>query len=273
MKDREDEVAYIAMISFGKDSSVMVDLLCKEKEPLDYILFTDTLMENPLMYQYAEKFINYINSRYKKQIKILKPLTTFEEWCFGVIRDKKAENYGKIRGIPMVWAEPCYWKREAKAKVANRFLKENNIKKSVVYIGYTYGENRNINDEENIKYKFPLVDRKIKETNCQEYLSIQDMENPIYKFFSRSGCETCTGKSDKAWFTTWKYFKDVWEYMRLIQNRLLEYQSMGMEVKNPYWFVNYRTIEDMEKLFKEKDKQGSLFDFSDEPVKDCFCKI
>jgi hypothetical protein len=29
----------------------------------------------------------------------------------------------------------------------------------------------------------------------------------------------------------------------------------------------------MENKFIEADKQGSLFDFSDEPLKDCFCKI
>jgi len=37
-------------------------------------------------------------------------------------------------------------------------------------------------------------------------------------------------------------------------------------------FSNYRTCEDMEKLFIKADRQGSLLDFSDEPAKDCFCK-
>ena len=29
----------------------------------------------------------------------------------------------------------------------------------------------------------------------------------------------------------------------------------------------------MEKEFIKADKQSGLFDFSDEPLKDCFCKI
>ena len=32
-------------------------------------------------------------------------------------------------------------------------------------------------------------------------------------------------------------------------------------------------MKNMEKKFKTIDNQGSLFDFSDEPLKDCFCKI
>jgi hypothetical protein len=39
------------------------------------------------------------------------------------------------------------------------------------------------------------------------------------------------------------------------------------------WFSGYRSCEDMEQMFMHKEKQGSLFDFSDEPLKDCFCKI
>lgn len=272
--EREDGVTYIATISGGKDSVAQADLLCKNGYPVDYIIFQNTLLELPMMYKYIEKLKKYFFSRYKKEVIALLPDTTFEEWCFGVIRDKNSMMSGHIRGIPIVWAEPCFWRRESKEKPSNKFIKENNIQKSLTYIGYTYKENRSIKDTENHKFYYPLkYDFKMTETDCQEYLVNQDMENPIYRFLTRSGCGVCPAQSDKAWYGVWKNSKDDWDYMKFVESRLNFYESQGMKVKNKHWFTRYRTCEDMEKLFKEKDKQGSLFDFNDEPLKDCFCKI
>lgn len=274
MISRENGVTYIATISGGKDSVAQADLLCKMGYPVDYLIFQNTLLELPMMYKYIEKLKNYFLQRYKKEIIVLMPESTFEEWCFGVIKDKNAELYGYIRGIPMVWSEPCYWRREAKEKPSSKFIKDNNIEKSLTYIGYTLGENRSIKDTENHKFYYPLVsDFKMTELNCQEYLIKQEMENPIYKFLTRSGCGVCPAQSDKAWYGVWKNSKEDWKYMKFIQQRLLRYESMGMKVKNAYWFTDHKTCAEMEAKFIKADKQGSLFDFSDEPLKDCFCKI
>ena len=111
------------------------------------------------------------------------------------------------------------------------------------------------------------------EEDCKAYLVNQEMENPLYKHFSRTGCAICPFQSDKSWFNIWKYYPDVWDYMKVVENRFYELERKGKKIINKYWFVNHKTCDDMEKLFKEKDSQGSLFDFSDEPLKDCFCKI
>ena len=60
--------------------------------------------------------------------------------------------------------------------------------------------------------------------------------------------------------------------MKNIENHLNELELQGNKIKNKYWFPNFKTISDYEKEFI-KINQGSLFDFSDEPLKDCFCKI
>lgn len=59
---------YIATISFGKDSTVMCDLLLKNGYPVDYIVFKDTLMEFPFMYEYKEKVCAYFRERYGKEV-------------------------------------------------------------------------------------------------------------------------------------------------------------------------------------------------------------
>ena len=264
----------IAGLSGGKDSMVMTDLLCKHGYHVDYIVFYDTLMEFPMMYQYIEKIKEYFKSRYNKEVITTKPTTTFEAWCFGIINDTSAIYHGAIRGIPMVWSEPCYWRRESKLKPFNEFISTTlgEDTKHFKYIGFTLDEaSRRLKDENAI---YPLIDFfKMREVDCQSYLIDQEMENPLYRYFTRTGCGICPAQSDRAWFQVWKYFPETWEYMKWIEKRLHEYMAMGMKVKNAYWFTGFRTCEQMEDKFKEIDKTGSMFNFLDEPHKDCFCKI
>ena len=268
---RNDDTVYIATISGGKDSVAMCDLLLKNSYPVDYILFYDTLQEFPLMYEYIEKLKVYFKDRYNKEIIVLKPKTTFEDWCYGTMNKKGALYDGYIRGIPMVWSEPCYWRREGKIKPFEAFIKSNNIKSYKTYIGFTVDEkNRVMKGDEFI---YPLIDYfNFSENDCKKYLLEQEMENPLYRFFNRTGCGICPAQSKKAWFEVWKNFKDTWNYMKQIENELFRLESTGHKVKSKYWFPKFKTISDYEKEFIKID-QGSLFDFSDEPLKDCFCKI
>ena len=55
---------YIAMLSGGRDSTAMVDILLRDNEPLDYIIFSDTTLEFPEMYEYLKKFDKYIQEKY-----------------------------------------------------------------------------------------------------------------------------------------------------------------------------------------------------------------
>ena len=268
---------YIATISGGKDSVTMCDLLLKKKNHIDYIVFTDTLLEFKLMYPYIEKVKAYFKSRYRvaeKKFIILKPNTTFEEWCFGTIKKDNAKRVGAIRGIPSsTEAGICYWRRESKIYPMERFVKTLNDEVTF-YIGYTLDENRSIANTEKITYEYPLQNIfKMSERDCQQYLINQEMENPLYKYFSRTGCGVCPFQSDRAFFQIYKHFKEDWEYMKWIEARLEKYEAMGMTVINKNWFGGRRSILDVEKDFINAEKQDSLFDFSDEPLKDCFCKI
>ena len=259
---------YVATISFGKDSTVMCDLLLKNGYPVDYIVFTDTMLEFPMMYEYKEKVTKYFKERYGKEVIVTKPDSTFESWCFGKINSGEMKGY--IRGIPMVWAEPCYWRRESKVKPIDKLLK--NIGEYKTYIGFTIDEAQRRMADDRLLY--PLIDDfMMSERDCQEYLINQEMENPLYNYFSRTGCSICPAQSEKAWFQVWKHFPETWEYMKDIENQLQSLEEQGEKIKNKTWFTDFRNCNDMEKKFIKSDKQGSLFDFSDEPLKDCFCKL
>ena len=283
---------YIATISGGKDSVTMCDLLLKNGYQVDEIVFTDTLLEFDDMYEYIEKLKHYFFNRYKKNITVLKPKETFEHWCYGTIEKETAKRKGMKRGIPTKDGM-CYWRRESKVYPVERFIKKlkisNELDKSrnlsknkkihknfkvTQYIGYTLGEDRNVQNTNITTFEYPLRDIfKMSEENCKAYISKQDMENPLYKHFSRTGCACCPFQSDASWFNVWKYYPKVWKWMEDVEHNLYEFEMMGYKVINKHWFMNHQTCEDMEKKFIKADKQGSLFDFSDEPLKDCFCKI
>jgi 3'-phosphoadenosine 5'-phosphosulfate sulfotransferase (PAPS reductase)/FAD synthetase len=265
---------YIATISGGKDSVTMCDLLLKNGYPVDEIIFTDTLEEFEEMYIYLEKVKQYFLIRYKKEITILKPNSTFNDWCFGIIEKNGAKRIGQVRGIPTKDGM-CYWRRESKVYPIERYLKEKYRDEEITfYIGYTKGENRSVKETDTFKYSYPLQDIfQMTEEDCKAYLINQDMENPLYKHFSRTGCAICPFQSDKSWFNIWKHYPKVWNKMKETEMYLDLLTHQHLEVVNKYWFVGHKTIMEKEKEFEFKDRQGSLFDFSDEPVKDCFCKI
>jgi len=290
----------IVPISFGKDSTTLADKMLGSGMQVDYLIFTDTLMEFPMMYDYAEKVKSYFQRKYDREIIVLKPLTTFEEWCFGVIRDKTSERYGYIRGIPPKTGGVCFWRRESKEKPMQKWIKENiQDNDYLMAIGYTSGEESRIrgkkfkervkdregNDTKEYKYSidyvleqkliedkqfYPLFeDFNMSEGDCKNYLIFEDMENPLYRHFSRTGCAMCPFQSDKSYMEIYNNFRDVWDYMRFIESRLEYYEKMGYKIVNKHWRDNFRTLKEMEDLFNSSFN----FNVSDEPLKDCFCKI
>ena len=180
---------------------------------------------------------------------------------------------GGIRGIPNPADAQCYHRRQTKVIPLESYLKQKYPDKVIVqYIGYTKGENRSVANTEIFKYKFPLKhDFKMTEDDCKRYLKEQEMENTLYKYFSRTGCAMCPFQSERAMFQLYHHFKETWDYMKWIEQRLKYYHKKGFKVMNRFWFSEYRTMEQME--YKFKMEKATLFDFSDEPVKDCFCKI
>jgi 3'-phosphoadenosine 5'-phosphosulfate sulfotransferase (PAPS reductase)/FAD synthetase len=128
----------VCFVSFGKDSLTLSDLLIRNKVPVDKFVFSDTLMEFPTMYEYAEKIIAYYKQRYGVEIEVLTPETTFESWCFGVM--KKGERIGQIRGVPSPVDPKCWWRREVKMNYPDKVLGRDIIK----LFGYTHGETRSV---------------------------------------------------------------------------------------------------------------------------------
>jgi 3'-phosphoadenosine 5'-phosphosulfate sulfotransferase (PAPS reductase)/FAD synthetase len=267
MIKREKNTTYIATISGGKDSVTMCDLLLKNAYPVDYIVFNDTLDEFKDMYDYIDRVESYFKLRYKKEITRLKPKKSYNQYIFHV--RKRGERKGKCAGLPNASNPFCEWRRDAKIVPFERWSKK--LGEHKIYIGITTDE-QNRTNRDDCKFIYPLIDIfKMSEADCKQYLIEQEMENPLYRHFNRTGCRKCQYQSDRDFFNIWKYYPEVWNEFKYYENEINKLNNV--DEKNKYWFTNYRTCADMENKFIEADKQGSLFDFSDEPLKDCFCKI
>lgn len=260
-----NNTTYIATISGGKDSVTMCDLLLKHGHPVDYIVFNDTLDEFKEMYAYLDKVEAYFKRKYNKEITRLKPSKGYDAYMFRVL--SKGNNMGVHAGLPSATQGFCEWRRDAKQRPFEKWAKQFDNHK--IYIGITTSEPQRANREDE-KFIYPLIDTfRMSEEDCQQYLISNDMENPLYRHFNRTGCRKCHYQSDRDFFNIWKHYPSVWDEFK-------SYESKVNALPNAigkHWFKNFRSCSDMEKEFIASDTQGSLFDFSNEPLKDCFCKV
>jgi len=258
---------YIATISGGKDSVTMCDLLLKNGYPVDYIIFNDTTSEFEVMYIYIEKLKEYFLVRYGKKIIVTTPIRNFKDSILRKVkRSKTPHRNGQYVGLPVASKGDamCHLRKTLKIDPTDKWIRKNlkgiTYKK---YIGYTTEEkSRAKNTSGNDIY--PLIEYfNMSEIDCKKYLIENEMENGLYKHFNRTGCKLCPFKSEQDWWHIYHHYNDDFEEAKEIEKELLEKQAEYV------YFLGKRTLLEWEAIFK----QGSLFNFSDEQLKDCFCKI
>ena len=257
----------IIMLSYGKDSTVMLDKKIRNGDNITHIIFCDTLWEFDKLHEYRHRYNEYLKNRYGLEVITLTPKTTFEDWIFGKM--KTGDRIGYIRGLPMMTI-PCYWKREAKQKPAEEWVKEKYQNQEVTFhIGFAKDEDRSIKETEFFKYRYPLKEFGMTETDCRVYLREHEMENELYRDFARLGCTICPYQSEASWKTIFDKYPKAWEWVKNIENKLQELEDSGEEIANKHFFMDYMTTKDME--YKFKHTADGMFDISEEPLKNCFC--
>ena len=137
---RKDKL-YVASLSGGKDSTAMVLRLVEEKRPLDLILFCDTGLEFPQMYQHIEK----LEKELPVPIIRLKEEKGFEYYFLHHRPKRKNQELAEKTG--MSWAGPKnrWCTSQLKVGVINRYLTGLEKKYEIVqYIGIAADEPKRI---------------------------------------------------------------------------------------------------------------------------------
>lgn len=197
----------IVMFSGGKDSTAMLIRMIEEGERIDKIVFADTRLEFPEIYQYIRDIEKYI----KREITIVRGDVTFDDWFYGKWTRGKSE--GITRGFPKVLGLGCWAKRELKIKP----LRKVEGKGNEIFIGIAADERERAYREEyqhNNIYRLPLVDWGMTEQDCIEFLEERNLSNPLYDIFKRLGCWLCPKQALGSLKSLYRHYPELWEKLK-----------------------------------------------------------
>lgn len=204
---------HIVCFSGGKDSTAMLLMMIDKGIHIDEILFCDTGLEFPEMYEHIKKIQEYIGL----PITILKSEYSYEHMMFEHEK-KRGKNKGQ-KGYD--WAGPRY-------RWCTRYLKEDVMKKYkkvkykdeeiTEYIGIAFDELNRVKDDKNLKY--PLVEWKIIEKMALDYCYSKGFDwNGLYEKFDRVSCWCCPLQPLKSLRTLYKEFPELWKKLKEWDNR------------------------------------------------------
>jgi len=229
----------VVAFSGGKDSTAMLLMMIERNMHIDEILFSDTGLEFPQMYDHIDMVQEYIG----REITILKPKYSFEYLAFHKIKTKPkvgAPGYG----WPSVHFRWCTWKLKQDPK--NEYLKEHGRERTE-YIGIAKDEEDrafvDYNGNEGIK-KYPLIEWGVTEKQALAYCYDRGFNwGGLYEIFNRVSCWLCPLQPMSALRRLYTHFPDLWEQLK-------EMDKLSYRQFKP----NY-SVEDLEQIFVAESKQ------------------
>ena len=256
-----------ANISGGRDSVAMTVRSLELGEQIDYLIFCDTGLEFPEMYQYMDNLNEYLKRNFNKSLTIIDKSKIIEEWAFEKTITRGA-NIGRLRGIPKIIGHD-FCTREAKAIPSKNFIKSlsPNRFKTTVLVGYTANEVKRgrVSNFDYATARYPLHEWGWNEAEVTEFLKSRGIMNTLYKHFNRTGCYICPKQSKQSLYNLYLNYPKQWEIMKNWEAKAKELNCINQSFKID------KTLEQLEQEFNNQSKP--LFDNEDIDLTDsCFCK-
>lgn len=155
---------HIVSLSGGKDSTAMLLMMLEKKMPVDYILFCDTGVEFPEMYEHLQKIDDYIGERYGKHITYLKADKDYQ-YYFSERVITKGERKG-TKGYGYASTRNRWCTDRLKVKPQEKFTKA--LKQPyILYCGIAADEPERLKQYEHKRY--PLAEWGVTEAECLDY--------------------------------------------------------------------------------------------------------
>ena len=174
---------------------------------MDILLFVDTGLEFPQMYEHIDKLEQYLQF----PITRLKPPHTFEYLFYEYVPRRKNPA---LEGVPgLSWPGPqCRWcTARLKPRIIDRYLRE--LKKEfevVQYIGIAADEQERVRE-----FRYPLVEWEMAEADCLAYCKARGFDwGGLYDLFRRVSCWCCPLQPLSELRTLRKHFPELWEKLR-----------------------------------------------------------
>ena len=216
---------WIVSFSGGKDSTAMLLRLLEEKRPVDMILFVDTGLEFPAMYDHIDKVEQYIG----RPITRIKAEHDFEYYfCHAPIKrgdpEKFRQQFGSdYNGFGWMGPKMRWCTNRLKDAPRERYLRELRKKYTLhQYVGLAADEEYRLERKNNQSTEcvHPLVEWSMTEADCLRYCSERGFDwNGLYQHFRRVSCWLCPLQPLDELRALWEHFPELWEMLK-------KYESM-----------------------------------------------
>ena len=198
-------VAVCANLPYYFTSPILMRLL-EEKRPVDLILFCDTGLEFPQMYEHLARLEAYIG----RPITRLKAEHDFEYYFLHYTPKRKNPALEQYSG--MSWAGPRnrWCTGILKTRVVDAYLKELREDYTVIeYVGIAADEPKRIKDK-----TYPLAEWGMTEKDCLAYCYERGFDwGGLYEIFHRVSCWCCPLQSLDELRKLHRHFPDLWRQL------------------------------------------------------------
>ena len=224
MPDRKplmDKPEYrLVSLSGGKDSTAMLLRMLEEGMKIDCILFCDTGLEFPAMYEHLDKLERDIG----RPITRVKSEYSYEYLMFDVPVNRKentafAAKFGKVH-TGYGWAGPrMRWcTTRLKDIPREKFLRELRQKYTVKeYVGIAADEQYRLERKrnKNPNHIHPLADWGMTEADCLKYCYERGYDwSGLYEHFKRVSCWCCPLQSLEELRQLYRYYPELWQKLK-----------------------------------------------------------
>jgi 3'-phosphoadenosine 5'-phosphosulfate sulfotransferase (PAPS reductase)/FAD synthetase len=227
-------VYHVVSFSGGKDSTALVIGMIERNYQIDDIIFCDTGVEFPQMYEHIDKVEKYIGRKVTK----LKAEHSFEYMMFDYVKTK-----GKHKG------EKGYGWSDFRNRWCTSYLKKGMVKRYlrqyedvVEYHGIAVDEAHRTNKNNEKIIKYPLIEWNMTEKDCLEYCYSKGFDwGGLYKDFARVSCYLCPLQRLSELKVIYNKYPELWQKMRELDDRCIK--QFGRKFRADY------SIRELERKF------------------------
>ena len=216
MKKPKPEL-HVGSLSGGKDSTAMLLRMLEEGMRVDIILFCDTGLEFPAMYEHLDKLERDIG----RPITRIRSFHTFEYYLTQkeiLVKHKKNAGQRNYRGYG--WSGPLnrWCTKELKTIPREKFLRQLQEHYDIIeYVGLAADEGYRFERENNQKpnCRHPLVDWGMTEADCLQYCYDRGYTwGGLYQQFSRVSCWCCPLQPLAELRILYKSYPELWAQLK-----------------------------------------------------------
>lgn len=231
---RKDKL-YVASLSGGKDSTAMVLRLVKENWPLDLVLFCDTGLEFPQMYEHVRK----VEQALPVPVVWLKAERDFEYYLLYHTPKRRNSELEGMSGLSWPGPQKRWCTSTLKVQVINRYLAKLREDYDIVqYIGIAVDEQQRAKE-----FCYPLIEWGMTEKDCLQYCYDRGYDwGGLYRLFNRVSCWCCPLQGLDELRTLRREFPKLWA-------QLLEWESRTWRT-----FRKDFSVDELEMRFRLEEK-------------------